>query len=332
MVQQYPHGLPPKQGLYDPQFEHDACGVGFVVNIKGRQSNQIVRQALIVLRNLTHRGATGAEPNTGDGAGILMQLPHAFLKKAAAEAGIDLPAPGQYGVGMVYLPPEAPLRLAWQQRFERIIAQEGQQVLGWRRVPANNAGLGETALLGEPAVFQIFIGRNPAITDDMAFERKLYVIRKLAEKAIRFSDMEGGHYFYVSSLSYKTIVYKGMLMSEQLEVYYPDLSDPAIESALALVHSRFSTNTFPSWERAHPYRYLIHNGEINTLRGNINWLYAQQTRFQSALFGEDLPKVLPVIDPDGSDSAMFDNCLEFLTLAGRSLPHAVMMMIPEHVI
>ncbi len=329
MTQQYPYGLPPKQGLYDPRFEHDACGVGFVVNIKGHRSNEIVQQALTVLRNLTHRGATGAEPNTGDGAGILMQLPHAFLTKAAAEAGIELPAPGQYGVGMVYLPPDELLRRAWQQRFERIIAQEGQRLLGWRRVPTNNASLGETALAGEPAVYQLFIGRNPAIIDDMAFERKLYVIRKQAEKAIRFSEMEGSRYFYVSSLSYKTIVYKGMLMSEQLAEYYPDLADPAIESALALVHSRFSTNTFPSWERAHPYRYLIHNGEINTLRGNINWLFAQQTRFQSALFGDDLPKILPVIDPNGSDSAMFDNCLEFLTLAGRSLPHAVMMMIPE---
>ena len=329
MPKDYPLGLPPKQGLYDPQFEHDACGVGFVVDIKGRPSNQIIRQALTVLLNLTHRGATGAEPNTGDGAGILMQLPHAFLKEAAAREGIELPEPGQYGVGMIYLPPEAPLRLAWQQRFERIITREGQQVLGWRRVPTNNRHLGETALLGEPAVYQIFIGRSPDITDDMAFERKLYVIRKLAEKAIRYSVMEGGHYFYVSSLSHRTIVYKGMLMSEQLEEYYPDLADPAMASALALVHSRFSTNTFPSWERAHPYRYIIHIGEINTLRGNINWIHAQQTRFQSSLFGEDLPKVLPVIDPDGSDSAMFDNCLEFLTLAGRSLPHAVMMMIPE---
>ncbi|MEW5956562.1 MAG: glutamate synthase large subunit [Chloroflexota bacterium] len=325
-----PAGQPGQQGLYDPRFEHDACGVGFVVNIKGKKSNEIVRQALTVLTNLSHRGATGAEPNTGDGAGILLQTPHAFLKKVCAPQGIELPAPGQYGVGMVYMPPHnSALHRAWRQRFERIIAGEGQQVLGWRPVPTHNTALGATALKAEPAVYQIFIGRNPALTDDMAFERKLYVIRKLAEKAIRYSGMEGGQYFYLSSLSYKTIVYKGMLISEQLEDYYPDLSDPAMETALALVHSRFSTNTFPSWERAHPYRYIIHNGEINTLRGNINWLFAQQTRFQSALFGDDLPKIMPVINPDGSDSAMFDNCLEFLTLAGRSLPHAVMMMIPE---
>jgi glutamate synthase (NADPH/NADH) large chain len=327
--QQHHHGLPPKQGLYDPQFEHDACGVGFVVNIKGRQSNQIVQQALTVLQNLTHRGATGAESNTGDGAGILMQIPHKFLQKECADLNISLPEPDQYGVGMVYLPQDPGLRLAWQQRFERIVTGEGQQVLGWRPVPVNNSSLGETARNAEPAIYQIFVGRNQKIKDNMAFERKLYIIRKVAENSIRYSKMEGSDYFYVSSLSYKTIVYKGMLMSEQLEEYYPDLSDPTIESALALVHSRFSTNTFPSWERAHPNRYITHNGEINTLRGNINWIHAQQTRFQSELFGDDLRKILPVINPDGSDSAMFDNVLEFLTLAGRSLPHAMMMMIPE---
>jgi len=327
--QKYQGGFPPKQGLYNPQFEHDACGVGFVVNIKGKKSNKIVRQGLTVLLNLTHRGATGAEPNTGDGAGILMQVPHKFLKKECAALNIELPEPGRYGVGMVYLPPDAGLRETLQRKFEAISRDEGQQVLGWRAVPTNNASLGETALKAEPVIYQVFIGRNPDISDDMAFERKLYVIRKMTEKAIRYAHMEGGDYFYVSSLSYKTIVYKGMLMSEQLEDYYPDLADPTVETALALVHSRFSTNTFPSWERAHPNRYLIHNGEINTLRGNINWIRAQQTRFQSELFGDDLPKILPVINPDGSDSAMFDNVLEFLTLAGRSLPHAVMMMIPE---
>jgi glutamate synthase domain-containing protein 2/glutamate synthase domain-containing protein 1/glutamate synthase domain-containing protein 3 len=322
--------LPPKQGLYDPQFEHDACGVGFVVNIKGEKSNAIVRQGLTILLNLTHRGARGAEPSTGDGAGILLQMPHAFLKKVGDEAGIRLPAPGEYGTGMVYLSPDAAERRTCERHFEQIAAEEGQPVLGWRTVPTNDASLGKTARAAEPLVRQVFLARDPALDDDMAFERKLYVIRKRAENAIRYSkQVAGGDYFYISSLSYKTIIYKGMLLSEQLEEFYPDLSDPSIETALALVHSRFSTNTFPTWERAHPYRYLIHNGEINTLRGNVNWLRAQQSLFKSDLFGDDLAKVMPIIQPDGSDSAMFDNCLEFLVLAGRSLPHAVMMMIPE---
>ncbi|NJN96930.1 MAG: glutamate synthase large subunit [Anaerolineales bacterium] len=322
-------GLPPKQGLYDPQFEHDACGVGFVVNIKGHKSHQLVQQGLTILRNLAHRGASGAEPNTGDGAGILLQMPDAFLRQVCAGLDLTLPAPGQYGVGMVFTPVDEAARRACEARFDEIVAEEGQQVLGWRTVPTDNRSLGETALLGEPAMRQVFIRRSDSITDDMAFERKLYVIRKRAEKEIRYGGFPGGGSFYISSLSYKTLIYKGMLTSEQVEVYYPDLSNPAMETALAVVHSRFSTNTFPSWDRAHPYRYLIHNGEINTLRGNVNWLYAQQTRFQSKLFGDDLPKILPVINNDGSDSAMFDNCLEFLVLAGRSLPHAMMMMVPE---
>ena len=324
-----PIGLPPKQGLYDPRFEHDACGIGFVVNVKGARSNEIVRQALTVLHNLTHRGARGAEPTTGDGAGILLQTPHAFLQKACAEAGIHLPPPGEYGVGMVYLPPDPSQRRHCEKRFEEIITEEGQRLLGWRTVPTNNASLGRTALSCEPVIRQVFIGCAPKIQDALAFERKLYVIRKRAENAIRYAGMQGGEYFHVPSLSYKTVVYKGMLTADQVEGYYPDLSDPAMEAALVLIHSRFSTNTFPSWERAHPYRYLIHNGEINTLRGNVNWMHARQSTLVSDLFGDDVPKLLPIIQPDGSDSAMFDNCLEFLVLAGRSLPHAVMMMIPE---
>ncbi|MBN1992055.1 MAG: glutamate synthase large subunit [Anaerolineae bacterium] len=323
-------GRPPKQGLYDPQFEHDACGVGFVVNIKGQRSNSILRDALTVLNNLTHRGATGAEPTTGDGAGILFQLPHAFFQKACAQEGFELPRPGEYGVGMLFLPPAEEQRRACERQLEEIITAEGQELLGWRTVPTNNSGLGKTALLAEPAARQVFIKRNPRLADPMAFERKLYIIRKLAEKTIRHSGrVAGGRAFYFNSLSYKTIVYKGMLMSEQLEAYYPDLSDPDIETALAVVHSRFSTNTFPSWDRAHPYRYLIHNGEINTLRGNINWMRARQSVFKSSLFGDDLAKVLPVIDPDTSDSGMFDNALEFLTLAGWPIHQAMMMMIPE---
>lgn len=329
MRENLPPGLPPKQGLYDPQFEHDACGVGFVVNIKGQKSNTIVRQALTVLHNLSHRGATGAETNTGDGAGILLQTPHAFLKKVCAAAGFDLPAPRQYGVGMVFLPPSAIERRACEQHLEDLIAQEGQHLLGWRTVPTCNAALGQTAKSCEPVMRQVFVGRNPNLADDMAFERKLYVIRRRAEHDIRQGQMKWGEYFYVASLSCRTIVYKGMLLPDQVVGYYPDLSDPAMESALALIHSRFSTNTFPSWERAHPNRYIIHNGEINTLRGNINWIHAQQSLLRSELFGEDMAKLLPIVDPGGSDSAMFDNVLEFLTMCGRSLPHAMMMMIPE---
>ena len=321
---------PPKQGLYDPQFEHEACGVGFVVNIKGRKSHTIIQQSLQVLLNLNHRGACGCEVNTGDGAGILLQTPHAFFKEATKSSGFALPSPGEYGVGMVFLPQDAGQRAGCEKIFTAIVAEEGQRVLGWRDVPTNNASLGATAKASEPFMRQVFIARNAKLTDDLAFERKLYVIRKRAENAIRYSGkVKGGDYFYLSSLSYKTVVYKGMLLTTQLPEYYPDLSHPAMESALALIHSRFSTNTFPSWNRAHPYRYLAHNGEINTLRGNINWMHAAQSNFQSELFGDDIKKILPVINTDGSDSAMFDNCLEMLVMTGRELPHAVMMMIPE---
>ncbi|HUK82990.1 MAG TPA: glutamate synthase large subunit [Verrucomicrobiae bacterium] len=322
-------GLPSKQGLYDPRFEHEACGVGFVVNIKGRKSNAIVRDALTVLMNLRHRGACGCEANTGDGAGILMQAPHNFLAKVCSQAGFQLPGPREYGVGMVYLPPDPVERRNCEQLFEEIVETESQKLLGWRTVPTSNTLLGKTAKASEPFVRQVFIGRNSKVATDMAFERKLYVIRKLAEKGIRFAHIRGGNRFYISSLSYKTIIYKGMLMPGQLEPFYPDLADPLMETAIALVHSRFSTNTFPSWERAHPYRYIAHNGEINTLRGNINWMHARQAMMESDLFGADIKKLFPVINEDGSDSAMFDNVLEFLVLGGRSLPHAVMMMIPE---
>jgi glutamate synthase (ferredoxin) len=322
-------GLPPKQGLYDPQFEHDSCGVGFVVDIKGRKSHKIIRDALTVLINLNHRGACGCEANTGDGAGILMQIPHGFFKEVSRKDKIKLPPLGEYGVAMVFLPRDANERRTCEKMFENIVVEEGQKFLGWRVVPTNNSSLGATALAGEPRVQQAFIRRNPKLEDDMAFERKLYVIRKRAERAIRYSAVTGGHWFYISSLSCRTLVYKGMLLTEQMDQFFPDLTNPAMESALALVHSRFSTNTFPSWDRAHPYRYIAHNGEINTLRGNINWMHARQAMFQSDLFGEDLKKLLPIINTDGSDSAMFDNCLELLVLSGRSLPHAVMMMIPE---
>jgi glutamate synthase domain-containing protein 2/glutamate synthase domain-containing protein 1/glutamate synthase domain-containing protein 3 len=321
---------PGEQGLYSPQFEHDSCGVGFVVNIKGRKSHAIIQQAIQILLNLDHRGACGCEANTGDGAGILIQQPHDFFKLVAKEARVKLPSAGEYGVGMLFLPNSNSERAECEKIFSDIVAEEGQRVLGWRTIPTNNGTLGATARAAEPCMRQVFIGCGGKLADSMAFERKLYVIRKRAENAIRYSgQVAGGEFFYISSLSYKTVVYKGMLLTTQLPEYYPDLAHPAMESALALVHSRFSTNTFPSWNRAHPYRYMAHNGEINTLRGNINWMHARQAMFESDLFGDDIKKLLPIVCTDGSDSAMFDNCLELLVLAGRSLPHAMMMMIPE---
>ena len=322
-------GQPDKQGLYDPSFEHESCGVGFVVDMKGRKSHRILQQAIEVLRNLDHRGACGCEANTGDGAGVLIQMPHAFFQQVAKKDRLSLPAPGEYGSGLVFLPRNPTRRRKLTEVFEHIIQSEGQTVLGWRTVPTNNSMLGETAKASEPFIRQVFIGRGPAVKDDMDFERKLYVIRKRAYSDIRASTIDGAEYWYLCSLSYKTIVYKGMLLTEQLAQYFPDLNHPAMETALALVHSRFSTNTFPSWDRAHPYRYLAHNGEINTLRGNYNWMKAREALFESDLFGEDTKKILPIINPNGSDSAMFDNTLELLVLAGRSLPHAMMMMIPE---
>ena len=320
---------PKKQGLYDPYYEHDACGTGFVVNIKGIASHSIIEQALTILDNLAHRGATGSESDSGDGAGILIQIPHSFLNKKCAELGINLPNPRYYGVGMVFLPQDDALRQEFEQRFEQIAAEEDQRVLGWRTVPTNNTALGPTAKASQPVIRQVFVERGMLIKDRMSFERKLYVIRKRAEQAIRYSGTPGAENFYICSLSFKTMVYKGMLTSSQARGFFPDLADPDMVSAMAMVHSRFSTNTFPSWDRAHPYRILAHNGEINTLRGNVNWLHAQQTRFHSAFFGNDLYKVLPVMNMDGSDSGIFDNVLELLLLTGRSLPHAIMMMIPE---
>jgi glutamate synthase (ferredoxin) len=320
---------PKKQGLYDPWFEHDACGVGFVVDMHGRKSHRIVQQGLQILRNLDHRGASGSEINTGDGAGILIQMPHAFFQDACKQSRITLPAPGEYGCGLVFLPRNPSVRRKIEERFEQVVQSEGQVFLGWRTVPTNSAPLGGTARSCEPFMRQVFIGRGPDVTSDLAFERKLYVIRKRAYSDIRASTLAGAEYWYVASLSMRTLVYKGMLTTDQVDQYFPDLQHPLMDSALALVHSRFSTNTFPSWERAHPYRYLAHNGEINTLRGNINWMHARQALFDSDLFGDDIRKILPIINPNGSDSSMFDNTLELLVLAGRPLAHAMMMMIPE---
>ena len=322
-------GRPAKQGLYDPWFEHDACGVGFVADIHGRKSHKILADSLQVLRNLDHRGASGSEINTGDGAGVLIQMPHAFFAEACKASRITLPAAGEYGCGLIFLPRNPSIRRKIEERFEQIIHSEGQIFLGWRTVPTNSAPLGDTARSCEPFMRQVFIGRGPDVKSDLAFERKLYVIRKRAYTDIRTSTLDGAEYWYVASLSMKTLVYKGMLTTEQVDQYFPDLKNPLMVTGLALVHSRFSTNTFPSWERAHPYRYLAHNGEINTLRGNINWMHARQALFDSAAFGEDIKKILPIINPNGSDSSMFDNTLELLVLAGRPLSHAMMMLIPE---
>ena len=321
------------QGLYDPGQEHDSCGVGFVVDIKGRRSHRIVEQALEVVINLLHRGACGCETNTGDGAGMLLQLPHRFLRKEAGRLGIDLPEPGAYGAGMVFLPRDRAQRAEVETLFERIVAEEGQQVLGWRTVPTDDSALGNTARSGEPVIRQILIGRGAALAEHAdahaRFERKLYVIRKRVARAVEQSNVPERHLFYVASLSSNTIVYKGMLIADQVEGMFPDLADPDVESALALVHQRFSTNTFPSWPLAHPYRYIAHNGEINTLRGNINWMRAREALCRSDLFGDDLGKLFPLIREGQSDTATFDNVLEFLVLTGRPLAHAVLMMIPE---
>ena len=327
---------PAKQGLYDPQFEHDACGLGFVVNIKGKKSHQLVSDALQILVNLDHRGACGCEANTGDGAGILIQVPHEFFAAEAVRLGFTLPAAGQYGVGQLFLPKNPAERDAVKAELTQAITAEGLAILGWRDVPVDNSSLGKTAVAAEPHMAQVFVSRSAGIKDDEAFERKLYIVRKQAEQRIRYNKdaagndvIPGGSVFYVTSLSARTITYKGMLMSEQVEKYYADLRDPAVTTAMALVHSRFSTNTFPSWDRAHPNRYIAHNGEINTLRGNVNWMKAAQANFKSAILGSDIKKVVPVVNTDGSDSAQFDNSVELLVMAGRELPHAMMMMIPE---
>ena len=322
------HGLPGPQGLYDPAHEHEACGVGFVVDIKGRKSSDIVQKALTVLKNLLHRGACGCEPNTGDGAGILIQMPHKFLARECEKIGVTLPGPKQYGAGLVFLPRDESQARRCQETFEAIIREERQILLGWRSVPTDDSPVGPSSRSAEPRFKQIFIGRGPDLTDAQAFERRLYVIRKRVEHAIWGSEMPERKLFYLPSLSSNTLIYKGMLSADQIETMFPDIVDPAIESALALVHQRFSTNTFPSWPLAHPYRYLAHNGEINTLRGNINWMHAREALCESPLL-PDLKKILPIIIEGGSDSAIFDNVLEFLVMAGRPLPHAMLMMIPE---
>jgi glutamate synthase domain-containing protein 2/glutamate synthase domain-containing protein 1/glutamate synthase domain-containing protein 3 len=311
---------PEATGLYDPANEHDSCGIALVAKLWGEASHAVVEKALDALGNLEHRGAEGADPNTGDGAGILLQIPDAFLRAAAA--GVELPPPGLYGVGVCYLPADAERRLVLEQLIEGTIAAEGQRAVWWRDVPVDDRHVGSTARLSAPVIRQVLIEAAEEIVDQEAFERKLYVIRRVIERA-------AGRDLSLPSFSSRTMVYKGMLTAPQLPRYFTDLRDPRLASRLALVHSRFSTNTFPSWELAHPYRMIAHNGEVNTLRGNINWMRARESQLASELFGEDLHKVIPVVREGGSDSAIFDNVLELLVLGGRSIPHAVMMMIPE---
>jgi len=317
-------------GLYDPQFEHDACGVGFVAHIKGVKSHEIVEQGLQINENLKHRGACGCEKNTGDGAGILLQVPDKFLRRVCGESNIELPPEKQYGVGMLFLPPDISQRRAIEDICRQMIQAEGQKFLGFRKVDTCNDTLGDTARSQEPIVKQLFVGWGKDVATELEFERKLYVIRRRITKRVKYTaGLLGSSYFYISSLSGRTIVYKGMLLPEQVGEFYPELHDKDMESAIAMVHSRFSTNTFPSWDRAHPYRYLSHNGEINTLKGNVNWMKAREQNIHSQVFGNAIENIKPIIMEDGSDSAILDNAFEFLVLSGRSLAHAAMMIIPE---
>jgi len=326
------YGFPAKHGLYDPANEKDSCGVGFVAHIKGQRSHQIVQDAYTILKNMEHRGACGCEPNTGDGAGIMTALPHEFLAKVAKEdLNAELPEPGKFGAGIVFLPTKKEERERCKQTVEQIIKEQGQQLVGWRKVPVDpdGADVGPTARQAEPYIEQLFIAAGDGLEGD-AFERQLYVIRKRASHSLRNDDsLEQAKMFYICSLSTKVIIYKGMLRTLQLMEYFTDLRDPDFTTHLAMVHSRFSTNTFPSWDRAQPNRFMSHNGEINTLRGNINWMRARRGVAETDLFGDDLQKIFPVVEPDCSDSGTFDNSFKFLLMAGRSLQDAIMMMRHE---
>ncbi len=321
--------LPERQGLYDPRNEHDSCGVGFIAHIKGQKSHEIISRGLELLRNLTHRGAVGADPLAGDGAGILIQIPDAFFRQECAAAGVDLPALGDYGIGMAFLPPQPESRAACEKILTATAEAEGQVVLGWRDVPVDNSGLGESVKAVEPLVRQVFIGRGNNCKDQEAFERKLFVIRKQVEHAVRKAQLENGQTSYLPSFSSRTLLYKGMLLADQVGVYFPDLTDTRMITALALVHQRFSTNTFPTWDLAQPFRMIAHNGEINTVRGNVNWMAARRHAMSSEALGEDLSKLWPLITEGQSDTACFDNALELLVAGGYSLAHAMMLLIPE---
>ncbi|MCP4036814.1 MAG: glutamate synthase large subunit, partial [bacterium] len=316
-------GLPSKEGLYDPRLEHDACGIGFVANLYA-PSHKIIRDGIHILERLTHRGAAGSDPESGDGAGILMQSPHRFLAKIADEAGFGVPESGAYASGLVFFSDDADEARFQKGVIEQTVASEGQQLLGWREVPIDPDKIGVTARSTLPSIWQVFVGRADGLDQD-AFERKLYVIRRVIENAIAKREQ----CFTIPSLSSRTLLYKGLMMAHQVDGFYPDLADEAMESQIALVHQRYSTNTFPTWDLAQPFRYVAHNGEINTLRGNVNWMRARQGTVQSDLFGDDLKKLFPIIVEGASDSAQFDNCLEFLTLSGRNVAHSLMMMVPE---
>ncbi|MEM7190091.1 MAG: glutamate synthase central domain-containing protein, partial [Pseudomonadota bacterium] len=323
------NGLKPASGLYNPANEHDACGVGMICSIKNERSRKIVTDALSILCNLEHRGAVGADPKAGDGAGLLIQLPHEFFAAEMAKQGVDLPGPGHYGVGHMFMPHDKAQRRAIADAYEFAAEQEGLTILGWRNVPVDPSVLGETVKPTEPVQRQVFIGRGPDIADEPTFERKIFVARKVASNKVRaeFPDIAGQ--YYPVSCSARTIVYKGLTMADDLERYYLDLADERVISAMALVHQRFSTNTFPSWPLAHPYRMICHNGEINTVRGNFNWMAARQATMASPIYGDDMQKLWPISYEGQSDSACFDNALELLFQGGYSLAHAMMMLIPE---
>jgi glutamate synthase domain-containing protein 1 len=321
-----------REGLYDPSYEHDGCGIGFVAHVKGERSPQIVSGALELLENLAHRSAVAADSETGDGAGMLVQIPHAFLWRACRHIGVSLPEAGAYGVGMIFLPPNDDQRAHAEGTIERVVADRGCRVLGWRDVPIDERHCGASARATRPAIRQLFVtpmGMSLNVDDASTFERTLYVMRRQIERVSREAARDGEPPIYVASLSSRTLVYKGMLRPTQLRHFYPDLVEPDFASALALVHSRFSTNTFPSWPLAHPYRYVCHNGEINTLRGNLTWMRVREASMASDHFARDLAELIPVVSEGQSDSASFDNVLELLVQAGRPLAHAMMMLIPE---
>ncbi len=321
--------LPEAQGLYDPAHEHDSCGVGFIARMSGAPSHDIVRMGLRILENLDHRGAVGADPLMGDGCGILVQIPHAFFAEELAKTGVTLPAKGEYGVGHLFMPRDAELRADIEAIWTRTIAEVGLELIAWRDVPVDNSALGAAVKATEPQQRQIFIGRGGLDGDQQAFERKLFLTRKIVSNTIYALHERRKAGYYPVSLSSRTIVYKGMVLVTQLGGYYADLSDPRFQSALALVHQRFATNTFPTWQLAHPYRFVAHNGEINTVRGNVNWMAARQASVSSPLFGDDISKLWPISYEGQSDTACFDNALEFLINGGYSLAHAVTMLIPE---
>ena len=325
--------LPEKQGLYDPRNEHDSCGVGFVANIKGQKSHDIVRQGLQILVNLDHRGAVGADPLVGDGAGCMIQIPDALLRDWAKKTGLDLPPPGFYAVAMCFMPQDEKARAFATKRLEHFIKVEKQRLVGWRDVPTDITGLGKAVIERMPVIRQAIVARGPMVADQDAFERKILTIRKQTQNPL--AELEKKHklpglaQLYMPSFSSRTVVYKGLLLAPQVESFYADLRNPLTQSALCLVHQRFSTNTFPSWKLAHPYRFIAHNGEINTVRGNVNWMYARRRMMESDLIGADLDKMWPIIPHGQSDTACVDNALELLVAGGYSLSHAMMMLIPE---